>query len=194
MDKVLVFLADGFEEIEALTVVDYLRRVDIIVDTVSIKNDLFVNGSHQILVKADKLIDQINLDDYGVLYIPGGTKGAENLRDNDRVIEILKKFDEDKKIIAAICAGPIVLDKAGLLSQKACVSHPSVKNDLINIGEYKDNELVVCDENILTSRGAGASIYLALKLIEKIKGVDFKEKLKPGIQQDFVEKYFDFNF
>ena len=194
MDKVLVFLADGFEEIEALTIVDYLRRVDIDVDTVSIKNDLFVNGSHRILVKADKLIDQINLDDYGALYIPGGTKGAENLRDDDRVIEILKNFDEDKKFIAAICAGPIVLDRAGILCDKSCVSHPSVKDELINIGVYKENELVVCDGNIITSRGASASIYLALKLIEKIRGVDFKEKLKPGIQQDFVEKYFNFNF
>lgn len=194
MDKVLVFLADGFEEIEALTIVDYLRRVDIDVDTVSIKNDLFVNGSHEIIVKADKLIDEICLDDYFALYIPGGTKGAENLRDDDRVIEILKNFDEDKKTIAAICAGPIVLDRAGILCDKSCVSHPSVKDELINIGEYKENDLVVCDGNIITSRGAGASIYLALKLIEKIKGADFKEKLKPGIQQDFVEKYFDFNF
>lgn len=194
MDKVLVFLADGFEEIEALTIVDYLRRVDIAVDTVSIKTDYFVNGSHQILVKADKLIDQISLNDYCALYIPGGTKGAENLRDDDRVIEILKNFDEDKKFIAAICAGPIVLDRAGILCDKSCVSHPSVKDELINIGEYKENDLVVCDGNIITSRGAGASIYLAFKLIEKIKGADFKEKLKPGIQQDFVEKYFDFNF
>ncbi|WP_049689858.1 DJ-1 family glyoxalase III [Anaerococcus jeddahensis] len=194
MDKVLVFLADGFEEIEALTIVDYLRRVNIPVDTVSIKTDYFVNGSHQIIVKADKLIDQISLDDYCALYIPGGTMGAENLRDDDRVIEILKNFDEDKKTIAAICAGPIVLDRAGILCDKSCVSHPSVKDELFNIGEYKENDLVVCDGNILTSRGAGASIYLALKLIEKINGADFKEKLKPGIQQDFVEKYFDFNF
>ena len=194
MDKVLVFLADGFEEIEALTIVDYLRRVDIPVDTVSIKEDLFVHGSHQIIVKADKLIDQISLNEYCAVYIPGGTKGAENLRNDDRVIEIVKNFDKNKKIIAAICAGPIVLDRAGILCDKSCISHPSVKDELINIGEYKENDLVVCDGNILTSRGAGASIYLSLKLIEKIKGVDFKDKLKPGIQQNFVEKYFDFKF
>ena len=194
MDKVLVFLADGFEEVEALTIVDYLRRVKILVDTVSIKNDFFVNGSHQIIVKADKLLDEISLDDYSALYIPGGTKGAERLRDDKRVIDIVRKFDQDKKIIAAICAGPIVLERAGIVSDKAVVSHPSVEDDLKNIGKYEKDELVVQDSNILTSRGAGASIYLALKLIEKISGKDIKEKLKPGIQQDFIENYFSFKY
>ena len=194
MDKVLVFLADGFEEVEALTIVYYIRRVKIIVDTVSIKNDFFVNGSHQIIVKADKLLDEISLDDYTALYIPGGTKGAERLRDDKRVIDIVKKFDQDKKIIAAICAGPIVLERAGIVSDKAVVSHPSVREDLKNIGKYEKDELVVQDSNILTSRGAGSSIYLALKLIEKISGKDIKEKLKPGIQQDFIENYFSFKY
>lgn len=194
MDKILVFLADGFEEIEALTVVDYFRRVNIGVDTVSIKNDYFVMGSHNIIVRADKLIDKINLDDYSVLFIPGGRKGAERLRDDINVIRIVKKFNQDKKTIAAICAGPIVLDKAGIVSDKSIVSHPSVENKLKNIANYKKEELVVEDDNIFTSRGAGASIYLALKLIEKICGKEVKEELKPGIQQDFVEKYFDFKF
>lgn len=194
MDKVLVFLADGFEEVEALTIVDYLRRVDIFVDTVSIKNDFFVNGSHQIIVKADKLLDEINLDDYSALYIPGGTKGAERLRDDQRVIDIVKKFDQDKKIIAAICAGPIVFERAGVVSDKRVVSHPSVEDDLKNIGKYEKDQLVAQDSNILTSRGAGPSIYLSFKLIEKILGNDAKEKLKPGIQQDFIENYFSFKY
>ena len=194
MDKVLVFLADGFEEIEGLTIVDYLRRVDISLDTVSIKDDLYVKAAHDVIIKADKSIDDINLDDYTALYIPGGTRGAERLRDDKRVIDIVKKFDQDKKIIAAICAGPIVLERAGIVSDKAVVSHPSVEEDLKNIGKYEKDELVVQDSNILTSRGAGASIYLALKLIEKISGKDVKEKLKPGIQQDFIENYFSFEY
>lgn len=194
MDKVLVFLADGFEEIEGLTIVDYLRRVDISLDTVSIKDDLYVKAAHDVIIKADKSIDDINLDDYTALYIPGGTKGAERLRDDKRVIDIVKKFDQDKKIIAAICAGPIVLERAGIVSDKKVVSHPSVEEDLKNIGKYEKDELVVRDSNILTSRGAGASIYLALKLIEKISGKDTKEKLKPGIQQDFIENYFSFKY
>lgn len=194
MDKVLVFLADGFEEIEGLTIVDYLRRVDISLDTVSIKDDLYVKAAHDVIIKADKSINDINLDDYTALYIPGGTRGAERLRDDKRVIDIVKKFDQDKKIIAAICAGPIVLERAGIVSDKKVVSHPSVEEDLKNIGKYEKDELVVQDSNILTSRGAGASIYLALKLIEKISGEDIKEKLKPGIQQDFIENYFSFEY
>ena len=194
MDRVLVFLADGFEEIEDLTIVDYLRRVNISLDTVSIKKDYFVKGSHEIIVKADKLIEEINLNDYSALYIPGGSEGAKNLRDNEKVIDIVKKFDQDKKIIAAICAGPIVLERAGVVSNKSVVSHPSVECDLKDIGKYEKDELVLVDGNIFTSRGSGASIYLALKLIEKICGKEVKEKLKPGIQQDFVEKYFDFKF
>lgn len=194
MKKVLVFLADGFEEIEALTLVDYLMRADISVDTVSIKNDFYVNSAHEIIVKSDKLIDEISLDDYCALYIPGGTKGAENLRDDVKVIDIVKKFYKENKIICAICAGPIVLDRAGILSDKACVSHPSIEGELLDIGEYKKDELVVEDGNVLTSRGAGASIYLALKLIEKISGVNAKEKVKVGIQQNFVENYFGFKF
>ena len=194
MDRVLVFLADGFEEVEALTIVDYLRRADINLDTVSIKKDYFVKGSHEIIVKADKLIEEINLNDYSALYIPGGSEGAKNLRDNEKVIDIVKKFDQDKKIIAAICAGPIVLERAGVVSNKSVVSHPSVECDLKDIGKYEKDELVLVDGNIFTSRGSGASIYLALKLIEKICGKEVKEKLIPGIQQDFVEKYFDFKF
>ena len=194
MDKVLVFLADGFEEVEALTIVDYLRRVDILVDTVSIKNDFFVNGSHQIIVKADKLLDEISSDDYSALYIPGGTKGAERLRDDQRVIDIVKNFDKNEKIIAAICAGPIVLERAGIVSDKRVVSHPSVEGDLKNIGKYEKDQLVAQDSYILTSRGAGASIYLSFKLIEKILGNDAKEKLKPGIQHDFIENYFSFKY
>lgn len=194
MDRFLVFLADGFEEIEALTLVDYFRRADIFVDTVSVGDDLFVCGSHDIIVKADRLIDDIDLDFYDGIYIPGGSLDAKNLRDDKRVIDIVKKFDEEKKIICAICAGPSVLDRAGIVSERALVCHPSVEKSLLNVGKIKSDELIVVDGNIFTSRGAGASVFLALKLIEKIKGIDAKERIKSAIQEDFVEKYFGFNF
>lgn len=122
MDKILVFLADGFEEVEALTVIDYLRRAGIGVDTVTINDSLDVRAAHDVIIKADKLLGDINEDEYRGLYVPGGTKGAENLRDDERVIEIVKSFYDDGKTVAAICAGPIVLDKAGVLADKKCVS------------------------------------------------------------------------
>lgn len=194
MDRFLVFLADGFEEIEALTLVDYFRRADIFVDTVSVGDDLFVCGSHNIIVKTDRLIDDIDLDFYDGIYIPGGSVGAKNLRDDKRVIDIVKKFDEEKKIICAICAGPTVLDRAGIVSDRNLVCHPSVEKSLLNVGKIKSDKLIVVDGNIFTSRGAGASVFLALKLIEMIKGIDVKNSVKSGIQEDFVEKYFGFNF
>ena len=193
MDKILVFLADGFEEIEALTIVDYLRRAGVDLDTVSVMDKHEVVGSHNITIKADILIDDINKDDYKALYIPGGTKGALNLRDNEKVIDLVKDFNKNDKLIAAICAGPIVLDRAGVLYGKSFVSFPTI--DSLNKKEgFKEYELVVKDGNIITSRGAGASIYLALDLVKILKGDEALEDLKSGIQQDFVEDYFDFKY
>lgn len=194
MKKVLVFLADGFEEVEAITVVDYLRRAGVDVDSVALKKDTNVKGSHGIIIRADKFIEDINKNLYDALYLPGGTLGANNLKEDDRVINLVKDFNSKSKLIAAICAAPIVLDKAGVLSDRKCVSFPTIEKGLNNIGEYKKDELVVCDHNIITSRGAAASIYLSLKLIEMLLGVASKEDLKPSIQEDFVEKYFNFKF
>ena len=117
--KAIVFLAEGFEEVEALTVVDYLRRKDIGVDTVSITQNNMVKGAHDITLIADKKIDDINnLDRYDGAIIPGGMPGAINLRDNARVIEILSIMNKDDKMVAAICAGPIVLQRAGIIAGK----------------------------------------------------------------------------
>ncbi|MDO4595238.1 MAG: DJ-1/PfpI family protein [Tissierellia bacterium] len=194
MKKIIVFLADGFEEIEALTVVDYLRRADIKVDTVSIKDDLEVIGAHDIKVISDKKITEINKDEYDGLYIPGGLPGATNLRDDKRVVQMAKEFNDSKKIVAAICAGPIVLDKARVLEDKKATSFPSFKEKLENLKEYEDDKIVVVDDNVITARGAAVAVYMALTLIEKLCGEDKKEELKPGIQQDNVEKYFSIKY
>ena len=109
MMKIMVFLADGFEEVEALTVVDYLRRMNIEVDMVSVSRKREVKGSHYISVLADLTIDDIpDAGLYDGVVIPGGLPGATNLRDNNRVIELVRDMNKDKKLTAAICAGPIV--------------------------------------------------------------------------------------
>lgn len=194
MSKFLVFLADGLEDVEAITVIDYLRRADVIVNTISTMDRLEINTKSNIKILADKMIDDINKDDYDGLYIPGGTKGAESLRDDDRVIEIVKDFDEKQKIVSAICAGPIVLNRAGVLSDKRATSFPSVKGELDNIGEYIDDKLVVTDGNIITSRGAATAVYLAMRLVELLKGIDAVEDLKEGTQQESVESYYDISY
>ena len=120
--------------------------------------------------------------------------GSTNLRDNDKVIEIVKDFNKKGKLIAAICAGPIVLDKAGVLEDKKATSFPTIKEELNNVGEYIEDELVVTDGNITTSRGAALTNYLALRLIEIIKGEDSKEEVKYGVQHSAVEDYYKIKF
>lgn len=192
--KILELLADGNETIELLTVVDYLRRAEIEIDMVSTTGDINLVTSHGVKYQADYLLEDINPDAYDGVYIPGGTKGAESLRDNEKVIEIIKDFDKEGKLIAAICAGPIVLDKAGILHDKKVTSFPTIKDDLKNIGEYIDDEIVVTDGNITTSRGAAVTNYLALRLIEIIRGEKAKEDVKYGVQHTAVENYFKIKF
>lgn len=194
MSKFLVFLADGCEDVEAITVIDYLRRADVVVDTISTMNTLEITTKSNIKLQADKMIDDINIEDYDGLYIPGGTKGAESLRDNDRVIEIIKDFNQKDKIVSAICAGPIVLNRAGVLSDKKATSFPSIKDEIDNIGEYIDDEIVVTDGNITTSRGAATTVYLAMRLVEILKGFDAVKDLKEGTQQESVESYYNISY
>ena len=192
--KILELLADGNETIELLTVVDYLRRADIKIDMVSTTGSKDLVTSHGVRYQADYLLEEINPEDYDGVYIPGGTKGAETLRDDDRVIEIVKKFEAANKLIAAICAGPIVLDRAGVLADKKATSFPTIKQELKNVGEYMDDEIVVTDGNVTTGRGAAVTNYLALRLIEFIKGKEAKEEIKYGTQHAAVENYFDIEF
>lgn len=194
MDKFLILVANENETIEILTVYDYLKRSDIPVDLVSTEDSLELVTSHGLSYKADFLFDEINPDEYFGVYIPGGTNGAIALRDNDRVIDLVKDFDEKRKTIAAICAGPIVLNRAGVLEGKRATSHPSVKDELDRVGEYIEDEIVVTDGNITTSRGAALTNYLALRLVEIIKGDEAKEELKPKIMQSGVEDYYSFKF
>lgn len=192
--KILELLADGNETIELLTVVDYLRRADIKIDMVSTTGSKDLVTSHGVRYQADYLLEEINPEDYDGVYIPGGTKGAETLRDDDRVIEIVKKFEAANKLIAAICAGPIVLDRAGVLADKKATSFPTIKQELKNVGEYMDDEIVVTDGNVTTGRGAAVTNYLALRLIELIKGKEAKEEIKYGTQHAAVENYFAIEF
>lgn len=178
--KVIVFLADGFEEIEALTVVDYLRRMDIQVDTLSITEEREVEGAHKIRVLSDKNIDEIkNLDSYEGVIIPGGLPGATNLRDDDKVIDIVEKMYKNNKLIAAICAGPIVLEKAGILEGKKTTSYPGFEDQLGSAIYKKDN--VVKDGNIITSRGPALAVDFTIEITEYLLGKERADELKEDI-------------
>lgn len=178
--KIIVFLADGFEEVEALTVVDYLRRVDIEVDMVSITKKTEVVGAHNIKVLADKVIEDIkDLNDYHGLVIPGGLPGATNLRDNKDVIEIVKDMNGKDKLIGAICAGPIVLERAGIIKDKNVTSYPGFEDQLTSSSYIQES--VVRDGNIITSRGPSLAVDFAIEIVTYLLDEKIAGKLKDDI-------------
>lgn len=165
--KVAVLLANGFEEGEALVVVDIMRRAGIECDMVSIEDEM-VKGSHGIEVKANKIITDINKDSYDMIVLPGGLPGADNLRDCEEVINWVKEFSiNSKKYVAAICAAPQVLAKAGVVDGKKVTSYPSENyRRILKDAQYVDDEIVVVDGNIITSRGPATTMPFAYKLVE----------------------------
>ncbi len=163
MKESYVFLAEGFEEIEALTVVDILRRVNIAVKTVSITGEYKVTGSHGIVVSADKLISNVKLNDAALLVLPGGMPGTLNLKECEPLMDMVKQFAETNRRIAAICAAPTILGELSLLKDKTACCYPGMEGQLTGAKISKDE--VVTDGNITTSRGLGTAIPFALELV-----------------------------
>lgn len=176
MKRTAVFLADGFEEIEALTVVDIIRRGNVECDMVSIKN-IEVTGAHGIKVKSDKILDE-TINDYDLIVFPGGMPGATNLKQDKKVIEVVKKFYKEGKLVSAICAAPIVLAQAGIIEGKNITSYPGFEEQLKGCN-YKEDRVVV-DGNIITSRGPATAMEFAYKLLE-VLGNETYNDLKKGM-------------
>lgn len=172
MKKVAVLLAEGFETIEALTVVDVLRRAGVCCDTFSL-GGLSVCTSHNIVVQADKMLESNNLDEYYCVVLPGGMPGAKNLKEDSRVIEIIKNFNKNGKLICALCAGPIALAQAGIIDGKDVTCYPGFEKELGDCN-YKD-ELVVSYENIITGKGPAATIDFSFEILKSIEPSKFEE-------------------
>lgn len=183
MKKLLVLLADGFEEVEALTVVDVLRRANLKCDMCSLDSE-YVKGAHNIEIKSDVNINTVNFDEYDGVALPGGLPGAYNLRDSEKVKELVRKFNNEKKLIAAICAAPEALESFGVLENKNCTSYPGfVKNkDKVN---YIENQVVVEDGNIITSRGPATAMEFGLAILKKLGYEDLYLNVKEGMLVDF---------
>ena len=165
MNKVLIILAPGFEEIEAITVIDILRRANIDAKVVGLEDEL-VSGSHNILIKCDSTLGRIDVHEFSHLVLPGGQPGTNNLKNNKQVIDLINNFYKQNKIIAAICAAPTVLQAAGILAGKKITSYPA-ERETFTSSTYLDQN-VVSDKNIITSRGVGTAIDFALALVENI--------------------------
>lgn len=167
MSKILVPLAPGFEEIEALTVVDILRRADLEVVVAGLQPGP-VTGAHAITVVPDAALDDVNAGVFDAIVLPGGQPGANNLKADQRVLAILKECAASGKLIGAICAAPIVLAAAGLLDGKKATCYPTYTGRLDG-GTYEEAP-VVHDGNIITSRGPGTAIPFGLALAARLNG------------------------
>ena len=166
MSKVYIFLADGFEEIEGLTVVDLLRRADIDITMVSVSGSLDVMGGHRILVMADKLFEELDFSDADMLVLPGGKKGTDNLAAHEGLDKLLRDFAAQGKLLSAICAAPSVLGTKGLLKGKKAICYPGFE-DCLTGAKITDTD-VVTDDNIITSKGMGTAIDFSLAIITKL--------------------------
>jgi 4-methyl-5(b-hydroxyethyl)-thiazole monophosphate biosynthesis len=167
--RILVPLADGFEMLEALSIVDVFRRGEALVDTAALGDQLQVTSSHGVAVLADKLLAECSEVEYDLIVLPGGIPGAENLQKSQLLVEMLQKQNLANKLYGAICASPaVVLEPHGLLEGKEATCHPMFADGL---GDRKKvGEGVVIDGNCVTSRGAGTSIEFALELLAVLMG------------------------
>ncbi|MEE3481463.1 MAG: DJ-1 family glyoxalase III [Lachnospiraceae bacterium] len=167
MNRICVFTADGVEEVEALTVVDLLRRQKCDVDMISLGDSLQVTGSHGIVFMADKKMSETDFASYDTLVIPGGLKGTSNLKQEPNVLAEIRNFHDSGRLVAAICAGPTVLASAGILAGKNATVYPGMEDSLGGANPVTDRE-VVTDANVITSRGMGTAIAFGLAIISYI--------------------------
>lgn len=174
MPAVLVPLADGFEEIEAVTIIDVLRRADIEVVTAGLSGTQ-VTGSHGISLQTDALLDEVLDRDFDLIALPGGMPGAENLKNHAGLRDRLQKQASGNKPVAAICAAPMVLEHAGLLAGHRVTSYPGFlpATEL----DYRE-EPVISDDGITTSRGPSTALRFALTLVEQLAGAGKREELE----------------
>lgn len=178
MKKVLLILADGFEEIEAVATIDILRRAKIKVCIAS-PDFKIVTGGHNIQIKADVLLDEVKDQVFEAVILPGGNKGVENMEASPLVAEMVLKHHNEGKLIAAICAAPRLLHNIGLLTERHATSHPGTK-DLLVKSHYSEDK-VVLDGNILTSRGPGTAMEFGYKIVDLLKADTTSQTLREAM-------------
>lgn len=186
MSKVLVPLAAGFEEIEAVSIIDVLRRAEINVLVASLNEISAVKGANGITVQTDIKISDVNVHELDMIVLPGGWGGTHALADDVTVQNILKEMDRNGKNIGAICAAPYALNKAGVLKQNY-TCYPSVEEEIRIEGYMGDEAMVIEDANVMTSRGPGTAICFALQIVKKLKGEQAYKNLKSGLLASYCE-------
>lgn len=175
---ILVPLAPGFEEIEAVTIIDVLRRAELFVTTATLSDsgDLSVTGAHGIAMRAEIRLVDADVDEIDAFVLPGGMPGTQNLAEDHRVLDLIRALVDRGQPVAAICAAPAVLAIAGVLEGRQATSHPAWRGRLAGAA-IQGEAAVVTSDNVITSQGVGTALAFALELVRQWKGRDVSEKL-----------------
>lgn len=178
MKRILVLLAEGFEELEVVAPVDIWRRAGYEVTLASVHEHKLLTSTRGIKIEADQLLNQVLTGQYDALFLPGGREGVMNLALSSQVAELSRRFYSDaSKLLVAICAAPVVLLRAGLLADRQITSFPGVKEELVgNVGAYLE-DLVVIDGNLITSRAAGTSHLVGLEVVKTLSGAEHADQI-----------------
>lgn len=186
MSKTAILIADGCEECEALIQVDMLRRAGVDCDMVSISQSRQVTSARNITFQCDRTMNDFDDDAYDGVILPGGMPGTLHLKEDARVISLIKKYDSEKKLVAAICAAPTVLGAAGILKGRQATCYPGMEDGLI--GANKKSDPVVRDGNVITSRGLGTALPFAGALIEYFCGKETAERVLGSVVYPLPKK------
>ncbi len=176
MSRAAVLFAQGLEECEGLIVVDLLRRAKIDTDIVSLDGREEIISSHKVTIRADRSFENTDFEQYDVIVLPGGMPGTRNLQEDPRVLSVVSDFYREGKLVAAICAAPVVLETAGILSGKEATVHHKFIEELTS-AKYVSRE-VVADGNIITAWGLGAAIPFGLSIVERCCGSQEAERIR----------------
>lgn len=176
--KVALFIENGSEELEFIAPLDIMRRAGLIVDLISANDKDYVETSHQVKIYTDKKISEINnILAYDAIVIPGGLPGAHYLRDNDKIIEFYQTMHQHKKLVAAICAAPIVLSKAGITQDKKITCYPSFEKEML-FKHYDNQTAVVVDDNMITAQGPALAMLFGFEIVKYLLGEDISDNIK----------------
>ena len=179
--KVALFIENGSEELEFIAPLDIMRRANLEVDLISANNEDFITSSHNIKILADKKIEGVNnILDYDAIVIPGGMPGSTLLRDNKKIIEFYQTMYNSGKLVAAICAAPIVLSAAGITDDKEVTSYPGFDKE-INYKNYNSEKAVVIDKNVITAQGPAVAILFGYEIVNYLLQDNTAEDVKKAM-------------
>ena len=179
--KVALFIENGSEELEFIAPLDIMRRANLEVDLISANNKDFITSSHNVKIIADKKINEVNnILDYDAIVIPGGMPGSTLLRDNKKIIEFYQTMYNSGKLVAAICAAPIVLSAAGITDDKEVTSYPGFDKE-INYKNYNSDKAVVIDKNVITAQGPAVAILFGYEIVNYLLQDNTAEDVKQAM-------------